>query len=71
MDGLEATRLIRDRSRFGEKCAIPIIAMTAHAMESDRERFLEAGMDGYISKPFDRANLEGAIRNTLSRCAAV
>jgi len=71
MDGLEATRLIRDRSKFGEKSTLPIIAITAYAMESDKEKFLEAGMDGYISKPFDRADLADAVRSALSRLAAV
>jgi signal transduction histidine kinase/CheY-like chemotaxis protein len=50
MDGLEAARQIRADSR-GQGGRIPIIAMTANAMEGDRERCLESGMDGYVAKP--------------------
>jgi signal transduction histidine kinase len=48
LDGLEATRLIRKEPRWNR---LPIVAMTAHAMNGDKERCLEAGMNGYISKP--------------------
>jgi signal transduction histidine kinase len=48
LDGLEATRLIRKELRWRN---LPIVAMTAHAMNGDKERCLEAGMNGYISKP--------------------
>jgi len=51
MDGVEATRRIRKAER--EYREIPIIAMTAYAMSGDREKFLAAGMDGYISKPVE------------------
>jgi|GEM_PF-174763 len=54
MDGLTATKLIRADSRFA---ALPIIAMTAHAMTGDRERSLNAGMSDHLTKPVDPAAL--------------
>jgi signal transduction histidine kinase/ActR/RegA family two-component response regulator len=52
MDGLEATSAIRKLEETGSR-RIPIVALTAHAMSSDRERCFAAGMDGYITKPVD------------------
>jgi two-component system sensor histidine kinase/response regulator len=49
MDGLAATKSLRLRETT-TRLHLPIIAMTAHAMKGDRERCLEAGMDGYVSK---------------------
>ncbi|MBQ4132250.1 MAG: response regulator [Desulfovibrionaceae bacterium] len=57
MDGLEAARLIRASQGLPTPDNVPIIAMTAHAMKGDRERFMAAGMDGYIGKPVNSFNL--------------
>ncbi|MBW8876604.1 MAG: response regulator [Acidobacteria bacterium] len=59
MDGLEATRRIRRQPPGG--CRPRILAMTAHAMSGDRERCLEVGMDGYLSKPVQIADLAAAL----------
>jgi signal transduction histidine kinase/CheY-like chemotaxis protein len=64
MDGYEATAAIRKKEKVGGK-HIPIIAMTAHAMKGDRERCLEAGMDGYVSKPIKAQELFEVIERPL------
>jgi CheY-like chemotaxis protein len=56
MDGLEATRTIRQNEKTGGK-HLPIIAMTAHAMTGDKDKYLTAGMDDYISKPIHAKQL--------------
>jgi hypothetical protein len=59
MDGVEATARIREMD--GDKGSIPIIALTANAMKGDKEKFLAAGMDDYISKPLDRKKLVAVV----------
>lgn len=63
MDGLEATRMIRQHEA-AKGFHVPIIAMTAHALKGDSERFLAAGMDGYIAKPFQQEALLEALERT-------
>jgi len=64
MDGLEATRLIRQREKNSGK-HIPIVALTAHAMKGDKEMCLDAGMDGYLSKPLRKDELISVIRDLM------
>jgi CheY-like chemotaxis protein/HPt (histidine-containing phosphotransfer) domain-containing protein len=64
MGGFEATFLIRAREQ-GTGQRVPIIALTAHAMKGDRERCLEAGMDGYVAKPIVPQELFQAIEEVL------
>jgi two-component system CheB/CheR fusion protein len=61
MDGVEATRRIRSGDSGVLAAQVPIIAMTAYAMAGDRERFLAAGMDDYIPKPVQVAELRKAL----------
>jgi CheY-like chemotaxis protein len=68
VDGLDATRLIR--SRPSADAHIPIIAMTAHALIGDREMCLQAGMDGYVSKPIKPDELFAQIAEVLTRAHA-
>jgi len=67
MDGLEATRAIRNPQSAVRNHRIPIIAMTAHAMQGDRERCLEAGMNDYIIKPVDPRALAEALEKWLPK----
>jgi two-component system sensor histidine kinase/response regulator len=57
MDGFLATAAIRAAEREWNRPRVPIIALTAHAMQGDRERCLDAAMDGYLAKPLRRAEL--------------
>jgi two-component system cell cycle response regulator DivK len=62
LDGYEVTRRLKSQVKFKD---IPIIALTAHAMKGDREKALEAGCDGYISKPIDIHELPDQIKSYL------
>ena len=61
MNGLEATAAIREKEKSSGQ-HLPIIAMTAHAMVGDKERCLEAGMDGYLTKPIQLEKLDELLR---------
>lgn len=63
IDGENATRIIR--AMDGPVSSIPIIALTAHAMVGDRERYLQCGMDAYLSKPVNKATLLEMIQSVL------
>jgi len=65
VSGLEATQIIRGDPGLGRKARIPIIALTAHAMAGDKEKFLAAGMDDYLSKPVDIQDLAAVLARTL------
>jgi PAS domain S-box-containing protein len=66
MDGFAATAAIRERERArGSGAHVPIIALTANAMEGDRERCLAAGMDDYLPKPFKKAQLTSTVSRWL------
>jgi len=66
-NGLETTRDIRSSTSGEFDPAIPIVALTAHAMVGDREMFLEAGMDAYLSKPVNAEALAATLDTILNR----
>jgi CheY-like chemotaxis protein len=61
MDGYTTTRRIRSRAESGIDAEIPIIALTAYAMPSDRQKCIEAGMDDYVTKPLRAQELQRAL----------
>jgi CheY-like chemotaxis protein len=70
MDGYEAARAIRvQEERAGQARRLPIIALTAHAMEGDKEKCLQAGMDAYLSKPYSLESLEQALQRVFAPVA--
>lgn len=62
-DGIDIHRRIREIERYAR---IPIIALTAYALPGDRERFVKAGFDGYLSKPFTRQQLLTTVEDVMS-----
>lgn len=64
LDGHSATRLIRSWADFG---ALPIVALTAHALEHERQASIQAGMNDHVSKPFDLATLHAILQRWLPR----
>lgn len=69
LDGVEASQRIRSGELAGVPKDIPIVALTAHAMDGDRERLLAAGMDEYLSKPLEREGLERVLKRVAERIA--
>jgi CheY-like chemotaxis protein len=65
MDGLNATRYIRNPETGVLNADVPILAMTAHATDDDMEKCMDAGMNGYISKPVTKEKLEECINDIL------
>jgi len=66
MDGLEATAIIREKEK-GTGHRQPIVALTAHAMKGDREKCIEGGMDGYLSKPIRPQELDQLLEIYMAR----
>lgn len=66
LDGYEATKIIRSGGAGGCHTQVPIVALTANAMRGDKEKCIASGMDDYLSKPFDIAELENVLLKHLS-----
>lgn len=67
MDGLTATRTIRGLEEEGGFSPTPIIGLTAHALVADQEKCIESGMDAYMAKPIDEAELKRTIKRYLDK----
>lgn len=65
LDGYEATKLIRSGEAGSMYLQVPVVALTANAMKGDREKCLAAGMDDYLSKPFDSRALKSVLKKYL------
>lgn len=71
IDGLEATRVLRDMQARRQLPRFPIIAASASFADADEARCLAAGMDGYLEKPLNLATLGPTIRSHIERCAGL
>lgn len=67
IDGFEAARLIRNLYRAANRTAPPIAALTANAFAEDRQRCLDAGLDDYLAKPFERCEIEALLNRWCRR----
>ena len=65
MDGYEAAKIIRGREQMGNLPRIPIIALTAHAMQGDRDKCLAAGMDDHLPKPFHQVQIRAVLKRYI------
>jgi CheY-like chemotaxis protein len=67
MDGFEATRQIRELEKQSNSTRIPIVALTANAMQQDRDECLNAGMDDHLSKPYSRLQMREVLVRWLAQ----
>jgi CheY-like chemotaxis protein len=67
LNGMEATKEILKYENEKNRRHTPIVALTANALKGDRERFLEAGMDEYLTKPLDKEKLASVLNNFLKK----
>ncbi|MDP1910677.1 MAG: response regulator, partial [Hyphomicrobium sp.] len=68
LDGLEAARAIKELyANANRGPAPPIVALTANAFAEDKQRYLAAGLDDYLAKPFDKAGLEAVLTRWFGR----
>ena len=66
MNGIEATKLILEFEKENQLIHTPIVALTANALKGDRERFLDAGMDNYLTKPVNKIKLANVIEELIN-----
>jgi signal transduction histidine kinase/CheY-like chemotaxis protein len=67
LDGLGALKALRSDPAYAERAALPVVALTANAMKGDRERYMAEGLDGYLSKPIDPAEMRRVINEIANR----